>query len=230
GNRTENYGKAGEVFIHKDKGFGLTRLETRPVVEIAKWTWTICLSMESSRVCAYLLSVRNLPQYVSNEPLEEAFSVWPGGGPGLLWMTEEGPQGKALMSSQEVSCSEAGHKNLQLFHTERKQPPRFAPSGSLEYLAMHWKALRWRSNSRIKWTTTSRRLDLLDGTLGLTPPPTKCFGQVATMERIGAISGTPSACNSPAPGAEYAPNKGCPHYIKLQWLVSQYPYTKGPMD
>uniref|UniRef100_A0A8C8XNN7 RRM domain-containing protein n=1 Tax=Panthera leo TaxID=9689 RepID=A0A8C8XNN7_PANLE len=32
----EKYGKAGEVFIHKDKGFGFIRLETRTLAEIAK--------------------------------------------------------------------------------------------------------------------------------------------------------------------------------------------------
>lgn len=39
--------------------------------------------------------------------MEEAFCVWPGGG---LWsqrMTEESPQGEALMRFQEVGCSEA---------------------------------------------------------------------------------------------------------------------------
>jgi non-POU domain-containing octamer-binding protein len=46
-----------------------------------------------------------------------------------------------------------------------------------------------------------------DGTLGLTPPTTEHFGQAATMEGIGAIGGTPPAFNSPALGAEFAPNK-----------------------
>ncbi|CAK6447729.1 unnamed protein product [Pipistrellus nathusii] len=32
----EKYGKAGEVFIHEDKGFGFIRLETRTLAEIAK--------------------------------------------------------------------------------------------------------------------------------------------------------------------------------------------------
>uniref|UniRef100_A0A8C0MK55 RRM domain-containing protein n=3 Tax=Canis lupus TaxID=9612 RepID=A0A8C0MK55_CANLF len=32
----EKYGKAGEVFIHKDKGFGFICLETRTLAEIAK--------------------------------------------------------------------------------------------------------------------------------------------------------------------------------------------------
>ncbi|KAL6039928.1 hypothetical protein STEG23_004345 [Scotinomys teguina] len=39
-----------------------------------------------------------------------------------------------------------------------------------------------------------------DGTLGLTPPTTECFGHAVTMEGIGAISGTPPAFNHPAPG------------------------------
>uniref|UniRef100_A0A2I3G561 RRM domain-containing protein n=1 Tax=Nomascus leucogenys TaxID=61853 RepID=A0A2I3G561_NOMLE len=33
---SEKYGKAGEVFIRKDKGFGFIRLETRTLAEIAK--------------------------------------------------------------------------------------------------------------------------------------------------------------------------------------------------
>ncbi|KAL1773616.1 non-POU domain-containing octamer-binding protein [Sigmodon hispidus] len=45
-----------------------------------------------------------------------------------------------------------------------------------------------------------------DGTLVLTPPTTKRFGQAATMEGIGATDETP-AFNRPAPGAEFAPNK-----------------------
>ena len=45
------------------------------------------------------------------------------------------------------------------------------------------------------------------GTLGLTPPTPECFGQAATMEKIGAFSGTPPALNCAAPGAEFAPNK-----------------------
>ncbi|CAK6441599.1 unnamed protein product [Pipistrellus nathusii] len=46
-----------------------------------------------------------------------------------------------------------------------------------------------------------------DGTLGLTPPTTECFGQAAAMEGIGAIGGTPPALNRAAPGADFAPNK-----------------------
>ena len=46
-----------------------------------------------------------------------------------------------------------------------------------------------------------------DGTLGLTPPTTECFGQASTMEGIGVIGGTPPAFNRAAPGAEFAPNK-----------------------
>ncbi|KAH0520157.1 Non-POU domain-containing octamer-binding protein [Microtus ochrogaster] len=34
--RFKKYGKAGEVFIPKDKGFGFIRLETRTLAEIAK--------------------------------------------------------------------------------------------------------------------------------------------------------------------------------------------------
>ena len=46
-----------------------------------------------------------------------------------------------------------------------------------------------------------------DGTLGLTPPTTECFGQAAIMEGVGAIGETSPAFNCPALGAEIAPNK-----------------------
>lgn len=77
----EKYGKAGEVFIHKDKGFGFIRLETRTLAEIAKVELdNMPLRGKQLRVrfaChSASLTVRNLPQYVSNELLEEAFSVF----------------------------------------------------------------------------------------------------------------------------------------------------------
>ncbi|XP_074988735.1 non-POU domain-containing octamer-binding protein isoform X6 [Caretta caretta] len=77
----EKYGKAGEVFIHKDKGFGFIRLETRTLAEIAKVELdNMPLRGKQLRVrfaChSASLTVRNLPQFVSNELLEEAFSVF----------------------------------------------------------------------------------------------------------------------------------------------------------
>ncbi|XP_074863829.1 non-POU domain-containing octamer-binding protein isoform X1 [Carettochelys insculpta] len=77
----EKYGKAGEVFIHKDKGFGFIRLETRTLAEIAKVELdNMPLRGKQLRVrfaChSASLTVRNLPQFVSNELLEEAFSMF----------------------------------------------------------------------------------------------------------------------------------------------------------
>ncbi|XP_053329691.1 non-POU domain-containing octamer-binding protein [Spea bombifrons] len=77
----EKYGKAGEIFIHKDKGFGFIRLETRTLAEIAKAELdNLPLRGKQLRVrfaChSAALSVRNLPQFVSNELLEEAFSIF----------------------------------------------------------------------------------------------------------------------------------------------------------
>lgn len=50
-----------------------------------------------------------------------------------------------------------------------------------------------------------------DGTLRLTPPTTERFGPAATVEEIGAISGSPPlphpAFNHAAPGAEFAPDE-----------------------
>ncbi|NXS40965.1 NONO protein, partial [Balaeniceps rex] len=66
----EKYGKAGEVFIHKDKGFGFIRLETRTLAEIAKVELdNMPLRGKQLRVrfaChSASLTVRNLPQFVS---------------------------------------------------------------------------------------------------------------------------------------------------------------------
>ncbi|KAG8553955.1 hypothetical protein GDO81_003616 [Engystomops pustulosus] len=77
----EKYGKAGEIFIHKDKGFGFIRLETRTLAEIAKAELdNLPIRGKQLRVrfaChSAALSVRNLPQFVSNELLEEAFCMF----------------------------------------------------------------------------------------------------------------------------------------------------------
>ncbi|NP_001080735.1 non-POU domain containing, octamer binding L homeolog [Xenopus laevis] len=77
----EKFGKAGEIFIHKDKGFGFIRLETRTLAEIAKAELdNLPLRGKQLRVrfaChSAALSVKNIPQFVSNELLEEAFSMF----------------------------------------------------------------------------------------------------------------------------------------------------------
>uniref|UniRef100_A0A7I2V4K9 Non-POU domain containing octamer binding n=1 Tax=Homo sapiens TaxID=9606 RepID=A0A7I2V4K9_HUMAN len=120
----EKYGKAGEVFIHKDKGFGFIRLETRTLAEIAKVELdNMPLRGKQLRVrfaChSASLTVRNLPQFprpVTVEPMDQLDD-------------EEGLPEKLVIKNQQ-------------FHKEREQPPRFAQPGSFEYeYAMRWKAL-----------------------------------------------------------------------------------------
>ncbi|XP_043912784.1 non-POU domain-containing octamer-binding protein isoform X3 [Protopterus annectens] len=77
----EKYGEPGEIFINKDRGFGFIRLETRTLAEIAKIELdNLPLRGKQLRVRfashSAALSVRNLPQYISNEMLEEAFSIF----------------------------------------------------------------------------------------------------------------------------------------------------------
>ncbi|EPY77347.1 non-POU domain containing, octamer-binding isoform 7-like protein [Camelus ferus] len=148
----EKYGKAGEVFIHKDKGFGFIRLETRTLAEIAKVELdNMPLRGKQLRVrfaChSASLTVRNLPQYVSNELLEEAFSVFGQVERAVVIVDDRGrPSGKGIV---EFSGKPAARKALDrcsegsfLLTTEREQPPRFAQPGSFEYeYAMRWKAL-----------------------------------------------------------------------------------------
>lgn len=71
----EKYGKAGDLFIHENKGFGFIRLGTRAPAEAATWSWATCHSAESSCVCVCLPQrgpYSPKPQYVSDELLEEA--------------------------------------------------------------------------------------------------------------------------------------------------------------
>ncbi|XP_058010650.1 non-POU domain-containing octamer-binding protein isoform X1 [Ahaetulla prasina] len=148
----EKYGKAGEVFIHKDKGFGFIRLETRTLAEIAKVELdNMPLRGKQLRVrfaChSASLTVRNLPQFVSNELLEEAFSMFGQVERAVVIVDDRGrPSGKGIV---EFSGKPAARKALDrcsegsfLLTTEREQPPRFAQPGSFEYeYAMRWKAL-----------------------------------------------------------------------------------------
>ncbi|KAM7324953.1 hypothetical protein ACRRTK_015206 [Alexandromys fortis] len=111
----EKYGKAGEVFIHKDKGFGFIRLETRTLAEIAKVELdNMPLRGKQLRVrfaChSASLTVRNLPQYVSNELLEEAFSVFGQVERAVVIVDDRGrPSGKGIV---EFSGNPAARKAL----------------------------------------------------------------------------------------------------------------------
>ncbi|XP_077743454.1 splicing factor, proline- and glutamine-rich-like isoform X1 [Canis aureus] len=73
------YGEPGEVFINKGKGFGLIKLESRALAEIAKAELDDTPMRGRQLRVRFAthpaaLSVRNLSPYVSNELLEEAFS------------------------------------------------------------------------------------------------------------------------------------------------------------
>uniref|UniRef100_S4RLU9 Splicing factor proline/glutamine-rich n=1 Tax=Petromyzon marinus TaxID=7757 RepID=S4RLU9_PETMA len=75
------YGEPSEIFLNSDKGFGFIRLETRTIAELAKAELDgIMMRNRPLRVRfathGAALSVRNLSPMVSNELLEEAFSLF----------------------------------------------------------------------------------------------------------------------------------------------------------
>ncbi|XP_069065298.1 non-POU domain-containing octamer-binding protein isoform X1 [Pleurodeles waltl] len=111
----EKYGKPGEVFIHKDKGFGFIRLETRTLAEIAKVELdNLPLRGKQLRVrfaChSAALQVRNLPPFVSNELLEEAFSMFGLVERAVVIVDDRGrPTGKGIV---EFSGKPAARKAL----------------------------------------------------------------------------------------------------------------------
>ncbi|XP_011916365.1 PREDICTED: non-POU domain-containing octamer-binding protein [Cercocebus atys] len=107
----EKYGKAGEVFIHKDKGFGFIRLETRTLAEIAKVELdNMPLRGKQLRVrfaChSASLTVRNPSSVCVKRTLNTSFCVGARiEGCSHCGYSEELPE-KALLSSQGSSCSE----------------------------------------------------------------------------------------------------------------------------
>ncbi|XP_053312421.1 paraspeckle component 1 isoform X2 [Spea bombifrons] len=77
----DKYGEPSEVFINRDRGFGFIRLESRTLAEIAKAELDgMILKNRPLRIRfathGAALSVRNLSAVVSNELLEEAFSIF----------------------------------------------------------------------------------------------------------------------------------------------------------
>ncbi|XP_077141126.1 non-POU domain-containing octamer-binding protein isoform X1 [Ranitomeya variabilis] len=111
----ERYGKAGEIFIHKDKGFGFIRLETRTLAEIAKAELdNLPLRGKQLRVrfaChSAALSIRNLPPFVSNELLEEAFFMFGQVERAIVIVDDRGrPSGKGIV---EFASKPAARKAL----------------------------------------------------------------------------------------------------------------------
>ncbi|XP_053181055.1 non-POU domain-containing octamer-binding protein [Scomber japonicus] len=75
------YGQANEIFVNKERGFGFIRLETRIIAEIARAELDDTLFRGRPIRVRFAthgaaLTVKNLPEFVSNELLEEAFAVF----------------------------------------------------------------------------------------------------------------------------------------------------------
>ncbi|KAM3867883.1 non-POU domain-containing octamer-binding protein [Diretmus argenteus] len=109
------YGKPSEIFINKDRGFGFIRLETRIIAEIAR------AELDDTpfrgrqirvRFATHgaALSVKNLPEFVSNELLEEAFSVFGQIERAIVIVDDRGrPTGKGIV---EYTSKPAARKAL----------------------------------------------------------------------------------------------------------------------
>lgn len=97
------YGKASEIFINKERGFGFIRLETKTLADIAK------AELDDTpfrgrqirvRFATHgaALSVKNLPQFVSNELLEEAFAMFGPIERAIVIVDDRGrPSGKGIV-------------------------------------------------------------------------------------------------------------------------------------
>ncbi|XP_048885043.1 non-POU domain-containing octamer-binding protein-like [Brienomyrus brachyistius] len=97
------YGKPAEIFINKERGFGFVRLETRTLAEIAKAELDDTnfkgrqLRVRFATQGA-ALTVKNLPQFISNELLEEAFSIFGQVERAIVIVDDRGrPTGKGIV-------------------------------------------------------------------------------------------------------------------------------------
>ncbi|XP_060928391.1 non-POU domain-containing octamer-binding protein [Limanda limanda] len=109
------YGKASEIFVNKDRGFGFIRLETRIIAEIAR------AELDDTQfrgrpirvrfaTHGAALSVKNLPEFVSNELLEEAFAVFGQIERAVVIVDDRGrPTGKGIV---EYTSKPAARKAL----------------------------------------------------------------------------------------------------------------------
>ncbi|XP_061624630.1 non-POU domain-containing octamer-binding protein [Phyllopteryx taeniolatus] len=109
------YGKATEIFVNKDRGFGFIRLETRIIAEIAR------AELDDTpfrgrpirvRFATHgaALAIKNLPEFVSNELLEEAFSVFGQIERAVIIVDDRGrPTGKGIV---EFTSKPAARKAL----------------------------------------------------------------------------------------------------------------------
>lgn len=109
------YGKPSEIFINKDRGFGFIRLETKTLADIAKAELDDTqFKGRQIRVRfathGAALTVKNLPQQVSNELLEEAFSVFGQVERAIVTVDDRGrPIGKGIV---EFTSKPAARKAL----------------------------------------------------------------------------------------------------------------------
>ncbi|KAG8510691.1 LOW QUALITY PROTEIN: Non-POU domain-containing octamer-binding protein [Galemys pyrenaicus] len=149
---SEKYGKLGEVFIHKDKGFGFIHLKTQTLVELDN------MPLCGKQLHIYFLcrsvsfKIGNPPEYVSNNFLkEEAFSEFGGEGQSL-WMLYEGSQKKALLNSQgnhllghanEAGCDETSENGRAKYWYPPPQTCHYA----------RWSLGIDSSNNRMLWYT-----------------------------------------------------------------------------
>ncbi|KAF7667928.1 hypothetical protein LDENG_00042200 [Lucifuga dentata] len=109
------YGKVNEIFINKERGFGFIRLETRIIAEIAR------AELDDTpfrgrpirvRFATHgaALTVKNLPEFVSNELLEEAFAVFGQIERAVVIVDDRGrPTGKGVV---EFTSKPAARKAL----------------------------------------------------------------------------------------------------------------------
>lgn len=109
------YGKASEVFVNKERGFGFVRLETRIIAEIAR------AELDDTpfrgkpirvRFATHgaALTVKNLPEFASNELLEEAFSIFGQIERAVVIVDDRGrPTGKGIV---EFTSKPAARKAL----------------------------------------------------------------------------------------------------------------------
>ncbi|KAF4073404.1 hypothetical protein AMELA_G00258330 [Ameiurus melas] len=97
------YGKPSEIFINKDRGFGFIRLETKTLADIAKAELDDTMFRGRQIRVRFAthgaaLAVKNLPQFISNELLEEAFSMFGPIERAIVIVDDRGrPTGKGIV-------------------------------------------------------------------------------------------------------------------------------------
>eukprot|EP00079_Xenopus_tropicalis_P033457 XP_017947228.1 PREDICTED: paraspeckle component 1 isoform X2 [Xenopus tropicalis] len=112
----EKFGEPSEVFINRDRGFGFIRLESRTLAEIAKAELDgMILKNRPLRIRfathGAALTVKNLAPVVSNELLEEAFSMFGPVERAVVIVDDRGrPTGKGFV---EFAAKPAARKALE---------------------------------------------------------------------------------------------------------------------